>query len=276
MIMTALQSEARSIKHITDLLASLSPAEAPQTRSQTKRKRSPEPAPALALPMLKATPLTSLYLDGMDDEQLWAQLELRTKSVCDTLEFALEATGEDMPDEESDESSPKRPRFSDEELGEDETGEEGFEGMGEESMSDSEDDEDENSEEEAGESEEDLSDGADLGEGITELRDPSSEEDDEDSASPTTLFSKINSALKRADKPKGRQGHSELDDGFFSLADFNAETERAEARKVSRGKLGKGSEEDEDSEDEEGDDVDLFQPVDEHDLGAEDLDAEGT
>lgn len=260
--MTALQSEARSIKHITDLLATLSPAEAPQTRSQAKRKRSPEPAPTLALPMLQPTPLTALYVDGMDDEQLWAQLELRTRNICDTLEYALEATGEDIGDDDSDADAGEKGRLDgaedDDDMVDFESMEDGSMSYSEESNEEDEDSEGLGEEEESGEE--------DLGEGVTELRDPSSDEDED--AGPPTLFSKIQSAMKRANKPKKRGGHPELDDDFFSLADFNAETERAEARRVSRGRLGKGLEdedEDEDEEDGEDGDIDLFKPVDDDD-----------
>lgn len=213
--------------------------------------------------MLQSTPLSALYVDGMDDDQVWAQLELRTKNVCDTLEFALEATGEDVGDDDSDdESAAKRPRLGDE--GEDEDADMDMDAL--EEMEDAEmfgsDDEDDDDEGEDDDDDEDhSSDDADLGEGVTELRDPSSDEDED--AGPSTLFTKIQSAMNRADKPKKRGAHPELDDDFFSLADFNAETERAEARKVSRGSLGKSLEDDEeDSEDGDVEDIDLFKPVD--------------
>ena len=41
-----------------------------------------------------------------------------------------------------------------------------------------------------------------------------------------------------------RSGHPELDDGFFSLAEFNAETEESEARVSSKGRLASDSEDD--------------------------------
>ena len=49
-----------------------------------------------------------------------------------------------------------------------------------------------------------------------------------------------------------------MDDGFFSLAEFNAETEEAEGENVSRGRLGQ----DDDDDDDADDDVDFFAPVD--------------
>ena len=52
-----------------------------------------------------------------------------------------------------------------------------------------------------------------------------------------------------------------MDDGFFSLAEFNAETEEAEARDVSKGRLGQDDDEDDDDNDAD-DHVDIFAAVD--------------
>ena len=79
---------------MNELLSSLNPSHAPQTRSQTaahesrKRKRdaldgpssaSPAPRP---VPLMQETPLGELLVDGMSDEQVWAELELRAQGVC--------------------------------------------------------------------------------------------------------------------------------------------------------------------------------------------------
>jgi U3 small nucleolar RNA-associated protein MPP10 len=206
--------------------------------------------------MLQPTPLQSLFVDGMDEDQIWAQLELRSKNVCSTLEYALEATGEEMEEESEGEGAPgKKARLDEEE--EDEEDMDELDGMDDvDGLVDSDETEDEEDEGEDEDEELEESDDEDLGESVTELRDPSP--DDEESR--PTLFSKIQSAMKKTEKTKKRGGHPELDDGFFNLADFNAESERAEARKVSRGRLGGSEEEEEESgEDEE---IDIFKAVD--------------
>jgi U3 small nucleolar RNA-associated protein MPP10 len=247
--MIAVRMEATSIRHIADLLASLSPTQAPQTRSQAKRKRSPSPTPAV--PVLESTPILSLHIDGMDEEQVWAQLELKNKSLCETLQYALDATGEDTELLEGEEGAPNRDASEEDDSDEDD------EGSDEDDLDDSDDSDDPDSESEESEDE-------DLGEGIISLRDP--EDDEAEDEEPPTLFSHIQSALAKAEKPRRRSGkQSEVDDDFFNLAEFNAETERAEAKKVSRGSL---AEDDED----EVEDIDLFGTVDD----VQDEDDEGS
>ena len=99
-----MKSEEQSQPHVSALLASFSPAEAPQTRSQTranaKRKRSPSPGLAREKKLLPpSTPLTSLFTEGLGEDQIWVQLELRAKSICETLQLALEGTGEELSGE---------------------------------------------------------------------------------------------------------------------------------------------------------------------------------
>jgi U3 small nucleolar RNA-associated protein MPP10 len=236
--------EETSIRHITELLESLNPAQAPQTRSQAKRKRSP--SPARVTPTLKETPIASLHVDGMDEEQIWAQLELKNKALCETLRYALDATGEDLEGDDTPESLG---------LGEDEDGDLDMDNH-EDSEEDSEESEEDDLDE--SESEEEVSDEDseedNLGEGITILRDP----DEAPSSAGDTLFSHIDAALNKPKKLRGRGGRSsELDDGFFNLADFNAQSEKAEAGKVSRGSLADDSDEDEDIEE-----IDLYKAMD--------------
>ncbi|CAK5280540.1 unnamed protein product [Mycena citricolor] len=248
----SLGSENASSVYISKFLASLTPEEAPETRSQAskKRKRStspPKPAPLVFNP----TPVASLYTDGLDDDQIWAQIDLRMKNVCDMLALALEG---DVADEDEDDyedgmngdEQNGNEEFVDEELLEKMQALEdsGFDAMEVDGWEDEDEDEDDDNDGTEAESEEQSDgDNSDLGEDVASLRDPSSE-DEEDAV------------LQRRLVPRRRGNKSELDDGFFDLAAFNAETEEAEARKVSRGRLHG------DSSDEEDDEVDLFAPVD--------------
>src|SRR4030088_3274440 len=88
----ALNSESQAQPYISTLLTSFSPRQAPVTRSQSsangKRKRSPSPPPA-PKDAFGRTPLTCLYVQGLDKDQIWAQLELRAQSICKMLEYAL-------------------------------------------------------------------------------------------------------------------------------------------------------------------------------------------
>lgn len=70
-------------------------------------------------------------------------------------------------------------------------------------------------------------------EDVIELRDPSSDDSEDELRS-----------LKNLKRKRGK--HSELDDDFFDLAAFNAETEQAEARSSSNGRLGGEEDSDED------------------------------
>lgn len=194
-----------------------------------------EITPQPTIPPMSITPIPVLHVEGMDDDQIWAQLELKNKGLCETLQFALDAAGED----------PELPDGSDEALENDDSDMEDF--MSESEEQDSVEDPDTSSTSEG-------MDDEDLGEDIAELRDS----DDSNSEEPPTLFSHIDKALKKSEKPTRRR--SELDDGFFDLRDFNAEITQAEAKNASSGALG-------DDDEEDGMDViDLFQPVDTEEL----------
>ncbi|KAF5370209.1 hypothetical protein D9615_010047 [Tricholomella constricta] len=259
----SVRSEPQSSPHIIELLTSLEPSSAPRTRSQKntngKRKRTPSPPPVR--PAFESTPLTSLSVEGMNEEQVWAQLDLRAKHVCVTLERVMEGGPDgDLDDEEDGINSEED--LEDGHLkkalkamanGEDVD----FDALRDMDMKDSLSDEDaslDESIEESTDGEKDKDDGdnaEDFTEGVTDLRDPSSESEDEDLASHAFLRQKL-----KKTRPKGS---SELDDGFFDLASFNAETAQTEARSSSKGQL----DGEEDSEDDVS--VDLFAPIDEED-----------
>ncbi|KAF9643844.1 Mpp10 protein [Thelephora ganbajun] len=259
----ALVSETTSRPHISDLLSSLNPEEAPVTRSQTKalngkRKRSP---PKIAA--FDQTPLTSLFIENAGPEQVWAQLELRAKGVCEMLSKALDGTlmvDEDVDmrllngvggdeDEDEDEGGSARKKLRFEDLSQEDIKSLGvepdvlkrlIEGMevdeeGEEELDDK-------------ESEDEDDDGEEFGEEVTTLKDPEAL----DSPGPSR-----SSRLSRRFKSSAG---SQLDDGFFDLASFNAETEETEAKHVSRGRL-KSLNEDEDSESDE-ESIDYFAAID--------------
>ncbi|KAH9944411.1 Mpp10 protein [Epithele typhae] len=246
-----------------------------------KRKRDepdgPAPTPARpAAPVMQETPLAELFVQEMSDEQIWAQLELRARGVCEMLEYALDGPirvdadedegggvgGESESESEEDELDEEASRRELEEMkaallaeGWDPADLENLELAGSE---DEESDEEDGDEEESSEESEEGDD-ADLGEGVEELRDPSDDDSDDDDPGldldEPSFFSGGQRTL-RFKRKKG--GHPELDDGFFDLAAFNAEIEAAESKHVSRGRLSQDDEDDDDDNEE----VDLFAPVD--------------
>ncbi|KAF9239774.1 Mpp10 protein [Melanogaster broomeanus] len=259
----ALQTETASKPHLDTLLASLTDAAPPQTRSQTrssaKRKRSPSPVQKPQKKFsVQETPLPSLFVDGMSSDQIWLQLDLRAARVCEYLQVL------DGEDEEGDSQ------------GEDSDASEGEE-----------DDEDEGEVEELEVDDEDRKGGSSYtegdddsiagDEGVIDLREGTSEEeddddDDEDHDGPPTSMLDVVRGTPRANALKSEsrwQGQSGLDDGFFDLAAFNAETEEAEAQSVSKGRLSFDADEDEDSEEDDSD-IDYFGPVEDAEVFDED------
>ncbi|KAF8642351.1 hypothetical protein AX16_009620 [Volvariella volvacea WC 439] len=235
---SSLISESTSFLHITKLFASLSPFAAPSTRSQThkKRKRSPSPPPPITL---KPTPLQSLVVNGMDEDQLWAQLDLKLQGVCRMLNLVVEADNDVGIENETD--TQKHSLLM---------GDDSLDAMAAEDIEEYSEDSDDYSEEDRSSG----SEGSPRGEeSVTDLRDSSDEEiggDSEDSQRDLDGETRLHSAVSR--KPSSTFG---LNDDFFDLALFNAETGQAEAKNSSRGHLA-----DEDESDD--DDIDLFAPVD--------------
>ena len=190
------------------------------TRSQTsangKRKRSPSPPPA-PKDAFERTPLTCLYVQGLDKDQIWAQLELRAQNVCKMLEYALDGT-----EEPTKNGIPSAADNSEQNSSEEEEEEEDSDLTYVESDEDS----------EAEEGSRGSSDGALLEEGVTGLRDPSVDSDGEEGelVGDTRVSTSTPSSGTKDD-------HSGLDDSFFNLKEFNAETEEAGAAFVSNGAL---------------------------------------
>lgn len=260
----ALESESTSRPHISELLSSLSPDEAPVTRSQSKaligkRKRTPPKISAF-----DQTPLTSLFVEDAGPEQIWAQLELRTKGVCEMLAKALDGSLmlDDVPDvpllngvhvdddEEEEEGGGARKKLRFEDISQDVIKTLGMEpDVLKRLIENMEVDQDGEEEMDDEESEEEDEDGEEFGgEEVMTLKDPEA------------LGSPGSSRSPRPSRRSKAFTRSQLDDGFFDLASFNAETEEAEAKHVSRGRL-RSLNEDEDSESDE-EPFDYFAAVD--------------
>lgn len=194
----------------------------------------------------------------MEEDQIWAQLELKAANVCKTLEECFDGGQTDprgmmLEDDEDEEGDAERLKDMIEDDSEDDEmdGLEGFNWAHDESAEIEEEDQ-ESSEDE---------DSEDLGEETEELHDPSEEEDEED------YILDLDAVPERRNPRRvSRKRHAELDDGFFNLADFNAEIEEAESKDVSNGALGEGS----DDEDSEEDVIDFFAPVTDGDRNEED------
>ncbi|KAG8941203.1 hypothetical protein FRC03_004743 [Tulasnella sp. 419] len=234
----AVVSESNATSHINSLLSSLKPDYGPTTRSAAKRKQSPPPPPNTFRP----TPLDSLFVQGMAPEQVWEQLELRTKNICGVLDALIERE-EPLDEADGDESS-LEDSFEDMELDDDE--EEDGEEMN------SEDDE------ASTESEDDHEGSSNLGEKVETLRGESDSEEEEIGG-----IDRIDLDRPRRSK-RLRRGpmHPTLDDAFFSIDEFNRQTEEMEAKSRGSGKLAEDDEDDDEAGDE---DIDLFAAVEDVD-----------
>ena len=104
----ALQTESKSRAQISELLSAISPTQAPKTRSQAKAQNANGAAKEQPkAPAFEEVPIFELSTEGMDDEQIWAQLELRAKNLADVLEYALEGTGTVAESDEDNEAEGK-------------------------------------------------------------------------------------------------------------------------------------------------------------------------
>ncbi|KZT60316.1 Mpp10 protein, partial [Calocera cornea HHB12733] len=259
----ALQAETAAYPAIESLLRSTVEAAAPPPLAGQKRKRaSPPPLPPSIASAISRTPLTELYTSGMDEGQIWEQLELRAKRVCAMAEAILETSdGLGVGEETGMSASEMMDLLNDDP----ETLPEGMDDDDDEDEDDEDDEDPSLTEDETEEDDEEEEDGADPEEGygqegIEDLHDhddSDSEQDDIDMDAPGS----------RALKPslRSRPRHPTLDDGFFSIDDFNRETEAMEARLQGVGSLRVDGED----EEEEDEDVDLFGAVDEEEEAAE-------
>ncbi|WVF71882.1 hypothetical protein IAT40_006692 [Kwoniella sp. CBS 6097] len=301
--------EAISHPHLHPFLLSILEPPSVNLRSSTKAKsqKAKELIPEAEKPesFLPYTPLSVLTTDGLDPEQVWAQLELRAEGISKTVkevgagEGNIEqededaeggSDGEDEEDSDEEMSVEEFRRMlieageegvedlddeeiralmedSDSDLGSDEDDEEGgikFNSDSEEdeldagSDDDDEDEEDEDDEELGSDDDEldgEIGSDDELSLGEDENKDEEAEEDvedasgddEEDDDDATDLFAGAGPSKPQA---KGRRkGHPTLDDQFFSIDDFNRQTEEAEAGRLTSGRLGGDEDEDEDMED---------------------------
>jgi U3 small nucleolar RNA-associated protein MPP10 len=242
-------------------------SDAPQTRSRAKAKASKD----AKLVTMEPTPLTSLFVQDMDAEQIWEQLDLRGKKICDMLKIASIGTDEtgDKVDRTTErvevDDAVKRKALEtllEENFGIEADQIDALETLLEENFGIAPDQIDAFLEAKAiaaNSSDSDSrslssfssSSGEDLGEGIEMLRDSTSPSDDEEEVE----------GPPRKSRPASQQ-RSPLDDVFFDLASFNAETEEAEGKRTSKKPLEELDIASDEEDKEDGEDVDLFRSVD--------------
>ncbi|GAA5966736.1 hypothetical protein JCM8115_002795 [Rhodotorula mucilaginosa] len=290
----AVESESLAFPHLSALLASLSPASGPSTRSRTAAA-----PPSLdededeSQVKIEPTPIPELTVDGgMDNEMIWEQMELRGKTVDGLMEAMFGQKDEDDEEGASDE-------------GDEEGAEEGFEGLEEDGGMYGESDEEDEEEEDEEVDFDDIPEAEKeeyyrkLGGGDDDEEDDDEEEEDDEPAAPDAAADPLadeSSALtldnfdgesgrkskSRRSKPSGPP--SAVDDQFFSLADFHRD---ADAGEYEMNKMLRGEDLSDDDDEFDGDrddfdgggdggGIDLFAPVDGLGGGDDDDDEEGS
>lgn len=149
----AIALEAKSHPHLHPFLASILEPPTIELRSSTKKVEE-EQVKGDPADLLPYTPLSSLTTDGMDPEQVWAQLELRNDGLCKVIKEV--GPNDDMDMEGEGEDEDEESVFDEEDSTEDMTEEEwralmaenGYEEGDSASGSEGEDEEDEEDEEE--------------------------------------------------------------------------------------------------------------------------------
>jgi len=211
---------------------------------------------------LMPTQLQELHLSGMEDAQIWSQLELRGQVITEVVETLFQGAWDDPMKALDEEDEDANEEDSDE-------GELSIEGM-DIDMEDCSSDEDDEGldllDEAIAEEDDDTSGDENMPEHITQLAGSSNDEGflltGLDLDRPSRL-----SKEKQSQPSQPRNRHPTLDDDFFSIVNFNKEIQAAEAQSKSRGRL------DEDSDEES---TDLFQAVPEDDeLADQDSHVEG-
>ncbi|GAA6011699.1 hypothetical protein JCM11491_000721 [Sporobolomyces phaffii] len=293
----ALESESTSFPHLSALLASLTPASGPATRSSAAR----QPLAEVAEPgfTLSATPIPELTIDeGMDAEMVWEQMELRGQTVDRMLD---EMFGQEEDPEDDDEGMFDDGADEDDDDDDDESGDEAeLEGFGvQEGGEDSE-------EVETGEGDDFESEEAEaeyfrrLGEGKEEgldSEDPAfaseddneEEEEEDDAAEPDGAEDVLADEQKGLSldnfdgEGKGKRSRpskrapgppSAVDDDFFSLHDFHAAADEGEFEMAKMLKGENDDDSDDDSEDGGDGGIDLFAPIGGVGDGSDDEDEE--
>ena len=253
------QEEKASLPYISALLDAC----VPRGQQSGKRKRANDGSISQH-PLFPPTELNELVLEGMGNDQIWHQLELRSAKLARVLDHVISSGPEDADEEESEEENEKDA----EDLNDDD-----------EAWNEEDDEEEESDEGFAGAS--DLSD-VDPNEVYYEplhteemqhMRKKEKEKQEmmqmygvSDPALYDALTSASSDDEEEEEEDKGKPRHPTLDDDFFSIDEFNRLTEAQERQEHSSRAHLSGEEEEEDM-----DGIDLFAPVDE-DEGEDEMD----
>ncbi|GAA5999900.1 uncharacterized protein JCM10292_003528 [Rhodotorula paludigena] len=285
----ALASESTAFPHLSSLLSSLSPSAGPSTRSRSAAGASSAAADDDEQFVLAPTPISELTVDGMDPEMVWAQMELRQRTVDGLMEEMFgqgdeeEGGDEDGFDFEEEDEEDEANGFGDEDEEEEdeddemaglEDGEELPEAAKEEYYRRLGEGKEEGlgSEDFASEQEEDEAEPAPRpakGKKGKAARPSKELPEDADETSALTLDNFDGASGRRDRAPRRPAGPpSAVDDDFFSLADFHRDADLGEYE-MSKRMRGEALSDDEDEDEDDllggegGDDggIDYFAPV---------------